>query len=461
MKALAVACGIVFWSLVLGITWYALFSGSDQQEPVAVLQVEPAPEPAPAPESTPAPVTTDGIDFPPGFSITGPSAPSQVPAEPSMPVPGTTLAPSPDEIGVPDLPETPGDSADPVPGEPLDVPPPEAEAPTTFESPPAADMAPPLEAPPPPDMAPDPGEPPTEDAPPLPDRRSEALGIEPAVATSPEPATVPATLAGTSDSELVEESDYGPLPRVAPDGRRPAEIYAHRSPRETPAAPGSARVAILISGLGLPGAPSGDVLKGLPAPISVAYGAYGRDVQDLVAKARAAGHEVLLQIPLEPEDYPNEDPGPHTLLTTLPPSENIKRLHWLMSRYTGYVGVTNHMGAKFKANRESLAPILEELKTRGLIYLDDGSVKDSAVDQVAGTLGLDHADVDVQIDVAPSVAKALLELESEARSRGTAIGVAKAKPETVRQLADWAGKLEAKGIVLVPVSAAILSQRQI
>jgi polysaccharide deacetylase 2 family uncharacterized protein YibQ len=193
----------------------------------------------------------------------------------------------------------------------------------------------------------------------------------------------------------------------------------------------------------------------------VAYGAYDRDVQDLVADARAAGHEVLLQIPLEPEDYPNVDPGPHTLLTTLPAAENIKRLRWLMSRYTGYVGVTNYMGAKFKANKEALAPVLEELKMRGLIYLDDGTVQNSAVDQVASTIDLDHEDADVQIDAAPSVAKALSELELEARTRGMAIGVAKAKPETVKLIAAWAGKLEAKGIMLVPVSAAVLSQRQI
>ena len=97
--------------------------------------------------------------------------------------------------------------------------------------------------------------------------------------------------------------------------------------------------------------------KGLPAPISVAYGAYGRNLQDWVEQgARGSGHEVLLQIPLEPHDYPTNDPGPHTLLTSLPPEENMKRLQWLMSRYTGYVGVTNQMGAKFETTQASLVP---------------------------------------------------------------------------------------------------------
>ena len=117
-----------------------------------------------------------------------------------------------------------------------------------------------------------------------------------------------------------------------------------------------------------------------------------------MTEARAAGHEVLLQIPLEPNNYPTEDPGPHTLLTTLPPDENLKRLQWLMSRYTGYVGITNHMGAKFETTREAMAPVLEEVKRRGLLYLDDGSVKGSAGETIAGAIGLDYAVANVRLD---------------------------------------------------------------
>ncbi|HAH64587.1 MAG TPA: hypothetical protein DCL72_03715 [Rhizobiales bacterium] len=264
--------------------------------------------------------------------------------------------------------------------------------------------------------------------------------------------------------ELVEESQYGPLPKVAADGRRPLDVYARPS-RYASATPtgGPPRIAVLITGLGFPDSPPGDVLKGLPATMSVSYGAYGRSLQDLVTKARAEGHEVLLQIPLEPNDYPKEDPGPHTLLTTLPPQENLKRLQWLMSRYTGYVGITNHMGAKFEAARDSLLPVLEEMKRRGLLFVDDGSSQQSAAGQIASTIGLDYSAVSVQIDAGASpadMAKQLAQLEALAKERGTAIGVAKAKPATVKQLADWAAKLEAKGFVLVPVSTVVRSQRQ-
>jgi hypothetical protein len=219
------------------------------------------------------------------------------------------------------------------------------------------------------------------------------------------------------------------------------------------------------------------VIKALPAPVSVAYGAYGRNIQDWVERAREAGHEVLLQIPLEPSDYPTNDPGPHTLLTTLPPEENLKRLQWLMSRFTGYVGVTNLMGAKFETAQSSMAPVFEEMKARGLLFLDDGTARTAAPaeqpsglgpsgplgERIAGAIGLDYAIADVQIDAVPTpddIDKALARLEALAKEKGSAIGIASAKPATIKQLSQWAGQLQGKNIILIPVSAAIRSQRQ-
>jgi polysaccharide deacetylase 2 family uncharacterized protein YibQ len=141
----------------------------------------------------------------------------------------------------------------------------------------------------------------------------------------------------------------------------------------------------------------------------------------------------------------------------------MKRLQWLMSRYTGYVGVTNHMGAKFESVAQSFGPVLEELKRRGLLYVDDGGGGGSKGSEIAGAIGLDYSVVSVQIDSdqsAAEVEKQLAKLEDMAKQQGAAIGVVRAKPATMKQLVDWAGKLEGKGIVLVPVSAAVRSQRQ-
>jgi hypothetical protein len=447
MKALAVAAGIVFWTLVLGTAWLAFFPGSDAGEPVAIMQIEPAtapgaalpagaPEGAAPPETSESPAASQpaqaakggGMELPPGFAV----GPSGAPQAPLVESPGP-------EQGTPRLPLAPSGQLEATPPSAPD----DAAPPEDVDQQGAAPQAAPdtqqaaLETP----VAPPPGA----AAPPVPESETGSV-----------------TLPAVPVAELVEDSQYGPLPKVAADGRRPVEVYARPS-RYAAAAGGPPRIAILVTGLGLPGGPQADVLKGLPAPMSVAYGAYGRSLQDGVTRARADGHEVLLQIPLEPNNYPTVDPGPHTLLTSLPPEENMKRLQWLMSRYAGYVGVTNHMGAKFESVPGSFQPVLEELKRRGLLYVDDGSAKDSTAWQIANTIGLDYSVVSVQIDAnqsAAEIAKQLAQLEAVARERGAAIGVVYAKAATVKQLAEWATKLEAKGIVLVPVSAAVRAQRQ-
>ena len=280
----------------------------------------------------------------------------------------------------------------------------------------------------------------------------------------PESETASIQLVAAPVEALVEESRYGPLPKVAPDGRRPLEVYARPSRYAAKPTPGGPpRVALLVSGMGMSDPDTTEAVLKLPAPVSVSYSAYGRNLQDGVDRARAAGHEVLLQIPLEPADYPKNDPGPHTLLTTLPPAENMKRLQWLMSRFTGYVGVTNSMGAKFETSVEAFTPVLEEIKARGLLFLDDGSVPKSEGGKIAAALGLDYATANIQVDAVAGngdISQALAKLEAAAKEHGTAIGVATAKPETVKQVAAWAEQLQGKGVVLIPVSAAIRSQRQ-
>jgi uncharacterized protein len=407
MKALAVAAGIVFWTLVLGVAVLMFFPSGDGGEPVAVVDVDAAPPPA----ATPPAAAARGVDLPPGFSV---APPAVTPATPPRPAPvAPTLAPP--GQGTTMMPVTPGQLNLPPPPPP---PGPQGAAPAADDDMKVAAAA--LTA-----------------------------GIDQTGSIPLDPVPVPA---------LVEESPYGPLPKVAIDGRRPAEVYARPS-NYAKVAGGPPRVAVLLSGLGVPGAPDGDIIKGLPPPVSIAYGAYGRRLQERVTQARAEGHEVLLAIPLEPNDYPAEDPGPHTLLTTLPTTDNIKRLQWLMSRYTGYVGVTNYMGAKFETTSASLKPVLEEVKQRGLIYFDDGSVDGSTAGQIAKELGLEYATAQVQLE-AGAMDKALAELEAMAKTQGAAIGVAKVAPATVKHIADWAGSLEAKGLVLVPVSTAMRSPRQ-
>lgn len=261
------------------------------------------------------------------------------------------------------------------------------------------------------------------------------------------------------DDSLIESSRYGPLPRIGGDGRRPSDTYARpTSYSATPQQGEPARIAILINGLGLSDQVTTDVVEKLPGEVTLAFSAYGRDLQGWARRARADGHEVMLQIPLEPFDYPDNDPGPQTLLTSLTPEENQARLHWLLARFSGYTGVTNHMGAKFAAAQDAFLPVLEELRSRGLTFVDDGTASRSTAGNIAKELGLGFTVAQVQLDkdkTGEAIDKSLEKLEKIASENGFAIGVGTALPITVERLAAWAAEAEKRGIVLIPVSAAV------
>ena len=208
---------------------------------------------------------------------------------------------------------------------------------------------------------------------------------------------------GGIDQRLTETSRHGALPKVAPDGARPSEIYA-RQLKAIPGRPNAPRVAIVIGGLGIGASGTSEALAKLPPAVTFAFAPYGGDLEQIVARARGEGHEVLLQVPMEPFDYPDNDPGPQTLLTSLDAAQNIDRLHWLMSRFQGYVGLANLMGARFTASEPALSPVLREAAKRGLIYVDDGSSQRSLASQIAGANNLAFAKADVVIDSVPSVA---------------------------------------------------------
>ena len=268
---------------------------------------------------------------------------------------------------------------------------------------------------------------------------------------------VPDSPPAANEQRLTEPSRHGPLPKVAPDGTRPADAFAKpvKSKNGKANAP---RVALVVGGLGIGANGTADALRKLPGPITLAFAPYGGDLERQVARARETGHEVLLQVPMEPFDYPDNDPGPHTLLTSNDAAQNLDRLHWLMSRFQGYVGIVNYMGGRFTASEQVMAPVLKETATRGLIYLDDSSSTRSLASQIAGANNLAFARADIIIDQVPTPAdvdKALGRLETAARARGVAIGYAGALPVSIDRISRWVKAAESRGIQLVPITAVV------
>jgi uncharacterized protein len=279
----------------------------------------------------------------------------------------------------------------------------------------------------------------------------------------PAPANGPAPIqAAPVDAKFVEMTPHGAIPKIAADGTRPADAFA-RPVKPLPGKPDAPRIALIVEGLGVSANATSDAIAKLPSQVTLGFVPYGAQVAAFAAQARAAGHELLLQVPMEPFDYPDNDPGPQTLLTSLTPEQNIDRLHWVMSQFQGYVGLANSMGARFTASETSFNPILHETAKRGLIFVDDGSNPRSVAGQIAGANNLPFARADVIIDTVPTpgeIDRALARLEMAARERGVAVGIASALPVSIEQIAKWAKAAASRGLLLVPITAVAMKGKQ-
>jgi polysaccharide deacetylase 2 family uncharacterized protein YibQ len=266
------------------------------------------------------------------------------------------------------------------------------------------------------------------------------------------------SLTPAPDRRVAEKGPHGLLPRIGAGGVKPMDVYA----RPFVPAPGlkadAPRIAIVVGGVGLNAGVTSSAIDELPQAVTLAFAPYGGNLDSLVSRARERGHEALLQAPMEPFDYPQNNPGPHTLLTAAQGGDGLDDLRWLMSRFSGYAGVMNYLGGRFTADEKALAPVLAEIAQRGLFFLDDGASPQSLTPSLAPSVSLPHARVDVAIDARgtpQSIDAALAQLEALARQKGSAIGFANALPSTITRIARFARDLERRGVALAPVSATL------
>jgi uncharacterized protein len=260
-----------------------------------------------------------------------------------------------------------------------------------------------------------------------------------------------------ADPALIENTPLGPLPRIADDGRKPMTVYA------APAAAGKFRIAIVVSGLGISAKATNAALASLPPGVTLGFAPYANDVQHWVSQARQFGHEVVLEVPMEPFDFPDSDPGPHTLRTGADENANLERLTWAMTRITGYAGVTNLLGQRFLSDSDALSPAMTYLARRGLYFYDNGAAQQSAAPQVAASTATPFGQANESLDsiqTALEIDRHLSALEDEARAHGSAIGSGFIYPITVDRIAAWSKGLQGRGFVLVPVSAIVSAPKQ-
>jgi len=260
----------------------------------------------------------------------------------------------------------------------------------------------------------------------------------------------PRTAAFPND-DLLEETSDGKIPVIGLDGTRPMDQYA----RPWSGARGT-RIAIVVGGLGLSQTGTQRAIRELPAGVTLAFAASGNSLPRWMQEARRGGHEILLQMPLEPFDYPQNDPGPYTLRTDFSETQNLAELHRAMAKITNYTGLVNFMGGRFLADADALEPVIRDVASRGLLFLDDGSSAQSLSGTIAGAVEAPHAFADLQLDADLSreaVLKKLDELERIARRNGTAIGIASAFDESVDAISKWCEEAETRGIEIVGVAS--------
>ncbi len=264
------------------------------------------------------------------------------------------------------------------------------------------------------------------------------------------------TLAAAPIASVSEQGPYGILPKIGANNKKPSAVYARRASQQA-MMEDQPKIAIVLGGMGLNADLTKQAIADLPGEITFAFAPYGEDLQAQVNKARAGGHEVMLQLPMEPFGYPAVNPGPKTILVDADINTNLDALAWHMGRFAGYTGVVNYMGARLLSEPQPLKPVLAELKRRGLIFLGDGSAARNMSGEVGKTIGLPVRSAGSIIDGNPdpqAIAAQLTQLEQDARQNGIAIGSGTGLDVTIEAVNQWAKSLAERGVVLIPVSAA-------
>jgi hypothetical protein len=252
--------------------------------------------------------------------------------------------------------------------------------------------------------------------------------------------------------DLLQKTPLGRIPKISADGRRAADVYAKawQGDQKRP------KAALILGGLGLDPRLTARAIEELPPEVTLSFAPYARDLERWTAEARAAGHEIMIELPMEGYGGRVEALGPAALLTSRAAADNLQRLDWLLSRFGAYFGATNYFGGKFSADRDAIAPVAARLAALGVAYVDDTGAAGAAFAPGAGVTVVNQM-------IAPQgpgaslkeIERDLQSLERAARRAGDAIGKAYAYEAAIDAIAAWTGTLDEKGLALAPASAVL------
>ncbi len=241
---------------------------------------------------------------------------------------------------------------------------------------------------------------------------------------------------------------------------RPAPVKEAREKEKTviakiipPAVP-SKYVAIIIDDIGYDMKALSELLK-IDAQITFAVLPLLSHSRAAAEAAHQANREILLHLPMEPHDYPQDKPGAGALFTDMSDEEVVIQLEKNLSSVPYAIGVNNHMGSKFMSDEEKLTIVFKQLKKRNLFFIDSRTAHDSKAVAASRKVHLTIASRRIFLDNERDYSKIyriLMDVALPPTGHAPVIVIGHPYPETIRALRDASKVFREKGIMIIPVS---------
>jgi len=215
-------------------------------------------------------------------------------------------------------------------------------------------------------------------------------------------------------------------------------------------------IAIVIDDMGVDVKHSAQAIK-MKGPLTLSFLTYAENLGSQTRQARANGHELMLHVSMEPTSTA-VDPGPNVLLTGLDDAELNRRLEWGLSRFSGYVGINNHMGSKFTADPHAMGLVIDAVKSRGLLFLDSRTSGGTVGGKLARQKGVPLAERNIFIDHVNNLGEVnarLKDVENFAIRNGYVVAIGHPRQVTLEALGVWLEDVQSRGFRLAPVSAIV------
>ena len=220
------------------------------------------------------------------------------------------------------------------------------------------------------------------------------------------------------------------------------------------------KIAIVIDDAGLDKKRTAAVI-GLMAPVTISFLTYGEGLPEQARLAREAGHEIMVHMAMEPLNK-SIDPGPNVLLTESSANKTLERLRWGLERFDGYVGINNHMGSLFTSDTVGMEVVMQELKRRGLLFLDSRTSVKTVGASIALAYNVPFTQRNIFLDneaTIPAINKQLRIMELFAIKNGYVVAIAHPRDATIQALSQWLAVIAERGFVQVPISTIVAKQQ--